>query len=77
MAHLDLRSKGPRPAEDSSPSGERAHVDLIIASAEVRQGYPGPEGWGQERPLATKAVRRAAAAAAAAAEEPAAAVAAL
>lgn len=72
VAHLDLRSKGPRPAEGSSPLGERAHVDLIIAFAEVRRGCPGPEGWGHERPLAWKAVWHVAAAAAAA-EEPAAA----
>lgn len=45
-------------------------MDSIVASAEVRQGCPGPEGWGHERSLVWKAVLRAAAAAE---EEPAAA----
>lgn len=39
-----------------SPSGVKAHVDWIIASAGVRQGRPAPEERSHERPLAWKVV---------------------
>lgn len=44
----------------SAPSGVKAHVDWITASAGVRQGRPAPEERSRGRPLAWKDLQHAA-----------------